>query len=204
MTPDPHSLDPEASAQDPRHWLSALADGDAQALDRACAQWRDDGDARQTWHTYHLIGDVMRSDELAAAPARDAAFLAALRTRLAAEPVVLAPAPVAAVPSSRRSVWLLPAAVAAGLALVAGVMVVAHVGQPGQGGEAATLAAASSPRLAAAQGQASPIVVGNIIRDARLDEYMRVHQATGGYVPIPAPGGTLRRVDVEITPSPAR
>jgi sigma-E factor negative regulatory protein RseA len=101
-------------------------------------------------------------------------------------------------------VWLLPAAVAAGLALVAGVMVVAHVGQPGQGGEAATLAAASSPRLAAAQGQASPIVVGNIIRDARLDEYMRVHQATGGYVPIPAPGGTLRRVDVEITPSPAR
>ena len=204
MTPDPHSRAPEAHDEDPRHWLSALADGDAHALERACAQWRDDGDARQTWHTYHLIGDVMRSDELAAEPARDAAFLAALRTRLAAEPVVLAPAPAAALPSTRRPVWLLPAAVAAGFALVAGVMVVAHVGQPGQGGEAATLAAASSPRLAAAQGQASPIVVGNIIRDARLDEYMRVHQATGGYVPIPAPGGTLRRVDVEITPSPAR
>ena len=146
----------------------------------------------------------MRSDELAAEPARDAAFLAALRARLAAEPVVLAPAPAAALPSSRRPVWLLPAAVAAGFALVAGVMVVAQVGQPGQGGEAATLAAASSPRPPTAQGQAVPIVVDNIIRDARLDEYMRVHQATGGYVPIPAPGGTLRRVDVEITPSPAR
>ena len=34
---------------------------------------------RSTWHAYHLIGDVLRSDDLARPPARDAAFLAALR-----------------------------------------------------------------------------------------------------------------------------
>jgi hypothetical protein len=66
--------------------------------------WRDDARARETWHAYHLIGDVLRSEELAHAPARDEAFLAGLRQRLAAEPAILAPAPVrpAAKPARAR------------------------------------------------------------------------------------------------------
>ena len=82
--------------------LSALIDGEADAsvLGRACAAWRDQPATRSEWHTYHLIGDVMRSDDLASAPGRDAAFLARLRVRLADEPVVLAPAPLA--PATRR------------------------------------------------------------------------------------------------------
>ena len=105
MTPEPLNKTPEplragdvGSAADaggePGAWLSALADGDAQALERACSHWREDHQARKTWHVYHVIGDVMRSEELARPAARDAAFVASLRTRLAAEPVVLAPAPM--------------------------------------------------------------------------------------------------------------
>ena len=48
------------------------------------------------WHAYHLIGDVLRSDDLASAPGRDAAFLQRLSARLDDEPAVLAPEPLAA------------------------------------------------------------------------------------------------------------
>ena len=82
--------------------LSALMDGelDASAVGRACGQWRDDEETRANWHAYHLIGDVLRSDDLVSDPAHDAAFLAAFRQRLAQEPVVLAPASLAAAPQS--------------------------------------------------------------------------------------------------------
>ena len=38
-----------------------------------CESWRGDGELREDWHAYHLIGDVLRSDDLAIAPARDEA-----------------------------------------------------------------------------------------------------------------------------------
>ena len=72
-----------ADAPHPHECLSALADGEGQALQAACSAWRDDEEARRAWHSYHLIGDVMRSEDLAARPGRDAAFLAGERARLA-------------------------------------------------------------------------------------------------------------------------
>ena len=72
--------------------LSALVDGEVDARSAAALSevWRQDADLRARWYRYQLIGDVMRSTELAGA-GRDAAFLASLRGRLAQEPVVLAP-----------------------------------------------------------------------------------------------------------------
>src|SRR6201996_218873 len=83
------------SSESGRRILSALADGDATDSEaaRAFQAWRDEPDARASWHTYQLIGDVLRSDDLAVEPAADEAFLVALRARLADEPVVLAPPP---------------------------------------------------------------------------------------------------------------
>ena len=77
--------------------LSALADGEVHPADTAvaCARWRDDGQVRASWHAYHLIGDVLRSEDLAIEPSRDVAFLAAVRDRLSKEAVVLAPIPKA-------------------------------------------------------------------------------------------------------------
>jgi sigma-E factor negative regulatory protein RseA len=116
--------------------LSALMDGELEpsSVASTCAAWREQGRARSAWHAYHLIGDVLRSDDLAFPPARDAAFLAVLRTRLAAEPVVLAPEVPIASPAARpagpragertaRWSWKAPSAVAAGFVLVAGALV---------------------------------------------------------------------------------
>ena len=149
--------------------LSALVDGelagDGAAL--ACAHWRASGSSRASWHAYQLIGDVLRSDDLASDPARDAAFLMALRVRLANEPVALAPQPLESTVSalaagghvagsrhaagagrSGRWMWLAPSAVAAGFVLVAGALMVARTPDtlPGiaQGVPLASVASAKS------------------------------------------------------------
>ena len=196
----------DADNGDARLCLSALADGEADALPQACRAWRDDAKARQTWHAYHLIGDVLRSEDLASKPAHDAAFLAGLRDRLAAEPAILAPAPVAA-KASRQS-WLLPAAVAAGFVVVAGVLVVARMGLPSDAAGSA-LAAASSPALTLVGNGGLPaapagrVGEGQVIRNARLDEYLRAHQSARGGIPVAGSGGELRRVDAIGTVVPA-
>lgn len=118
MKPQPVKQDQDEA---PGAWLSALVDGHG-AAEAACSRWRDDEAVRRDWHAYHLIGDVMRSDELASRPGRDAAFLLALRAKLAEEPVVLAP-------TRRRHAWMVPVAAAAGFAVVAGVVVVTRLGQ---------------------------------------------------------------------------
>lgn len=82
--------------QTQREQLSALADGQlpdeewASALDFATT---DEG--RETWQVYQLVGDVLRSPELARQTHDDGAFLARLRQGLAQEPLHGVP-PVAA------------------------------------------------------------------------------------------------------------
>ncbi len=225
MKPDAPNSPQDPNADGPRAYLSALADGDAQALDRACAHWRDDPSARRTWHTYHLIGDAMRSEELATSPARDAAFLAGVRARLQNEPVVLAPSPLP-LPASlssqtapaRRQAWLLPAAAVAGFVAVAAVLVVTRSQVPAGVSNAPAMASASSVKpntngitLASQPSTVSggPVVADNagapqaVIRDPRLDEFLRAHQSARGGMVVAAPGGTLRRVDVIVPAAPA-
>lgn len=193
-----------------RSWLSAATDGDADALDRAARAWRDDAEVRATWHRYQLIGDVLRSSELAQPAARDAAFLQGIRERLAAEPVVLAPAPVEQVPARRRaqSRWAMPVAVAAGFVVVAGVLVVARSSGPMGAGSPDTLAGASSPAglvVVSSDGRAPTAAAqeaGTLLRDARVDELLRMHQATRGGMAVP--GSALRRVDNAVTVEPVR
>ncbi|MDE2367994.1 MAG: sigma-E factor negative regulatory protein [Burkholderiales bacterium] len=203
MKPEPVS--PASEPVDPRAWVSALVDGETDALDRACGVWRESAEARSAWHAYHLIGDVMRSEDLAADPARDARFLVGLRERLASEPVVLAPV-------RRRHVWMVPAAVAAGFVAVAGVLVVARMGG-GSAPVAAELAAASSavPAHMVAAGVMTGQQAGQridddgLIRDARLDEFLRAHQFASGGAAIAVPSGALRRVEIVVVPAaPAR
>ncbi len=185
---------------DRRPWLSGAVDGDVDSLDKACRAWRDDPQARATWHTYHLIGDVMRSSELAAAPSHDARFLAQLRERLADEPVVLAPA----APKRAAPAWRVPAAVAAGFVLVAGVLVVSQVSGPAVDGGAGTQAAVGTLPSGVVQVSngagrvAAPTASGALIRDARLDEFLRAHQSARGGFAAAVPGSALRRVDAEM------
>ena len=135
-----HSGSADDHGQDRRQDLSALLDGELSpdGVDRVSAAWRHDASTRQAWHAYGLIGDVMRSDDLASDAAHDERFLQSLRARLASEPVILAPSsprmadaqvpasPITripeAVPVARRS-WKTPMAVAAGFLVAMGAMV---------------------------------------------------------------------------------
>jgi hypothetical protein len=44
---------------------------------------------------------------------------------------------------------------------------------------------------------------GAVIRNPRLDEYLRAHQSARGGVPVAVPGGGLRRVEAIGTVMPA-
>jgi sigma-E factor negative regulatory protein RseA len=193
----------QQAARGQHEWLSALMDGEAEALAPGCAAWRDDPDARVHWHAYHLIGDVLRSEELASRPAADAAFLAALRGRLRQEPVVLAPA---AAPGRRRG-WMAPAAVAAGVAAVAGALVVTS----GVWRADATLPQLASAPPAAAARVATPAPApvaaadtGTLIRDARLDRYLNAHKQYGDSGALGLPGGVLQRATAVAPQAQAR
>lgn len=186
--------------------LSTLADGEAPATaaDEACRQWQTDDALRSDWHVYHLIGDVLRSDELASTPARDAAFVHAVRARLADEPVPLAPRPLpAAAPRVRR--WLAPAAVAAGFAVVGVGVFVLRADKAGPTGWDDRMAITQTPgsdslrrvRSSAAPASAQALVIdGQVIRDARLDAYFEAHRGALGVVPSAVPGGALRSVEI--------
>ncbi|MBL0727900.1 sigma-E factor negative regulatory protein [Piscinibacter sp. HJYY11] len=196
--------------------LSALMDGelDASAVAGACRVWRDDAQMRAQWHAYHLIGDVMRSEDLTSDAKRDARFLASLRERLAQEPVVLAPsgaaatAVVAPVRARRRS-WMGSAAVAAGFAVVAGTLVVTQLagGLSTEAGGDLSIAQVPSPlqtvalseKPASAAGEVPSVVLnGQLVRDARLDEYLAAHKKFGGSSLPGGPSGFLRNASVEV------
>lgn len=188
-----------------RAWLSALADGQADALEPACHAFGTDPEARATWHRYQLIGDVLRSSELASVqPASDARFLHGLRERLATEPAVLAPAPLPApatpLSDSRREAalststgrrpqrWVLPVAAAAGVAVVAGMVAVGGVGV-GTGGRGA-----GAPSLAQADTNAP------MLRSAEIDEYLRAHRLQRGAVVPMMPGSGLQQTELSLSP----
>ena len=163
---------------------SALVDGEVSggaagaALDAASAAWRDGTTLRETWRTYHLIGDVLRSEDLAHRADADGAFLARLRESLATEPAVLAPgrASVDAVSQAgglQRLLWrgrLPRAALAvAGVAAVAGLSSLLWLAAPPHGVQMA-VAPAGSADLGDPRFQ---VVDGGLIRGARLEGYLR-------------------------------
>ena len=178
--------DDPSGADGPRQALSALVDGEPAAADGACRAWRDDASARADWHAYHLIGELMRSDDVACAPQRDAQFLARLRQRMAAEPVLLVPAAVpAAAPQRARRAWAAPVAIAAGFAAVAGVLVVTRVAAP-DGAAPERSAQIAAPALAASAAES------RLIRNAELDRYLAAHKQYSSSSALAVPGGAVR------------
>lgn len=185
--------------------LSALVDGElgVAELSQVLEDWRVEPSARECWHDYQLIGDVLRSDDLATPAARDAAFLAALRTRLATEPVVLAPEPLpfdnaetaASSARSRRRLVSLGAVAAGFMIVVAGALTLTGLPLSGAnpGDAIAVTAPAAAPTQAAETALASAdrsvdpanpleptVASGQLIRDARLDRYFSAHQQWSG------------------------
>jgi sigma-E factor negative regulatory protein RseA len=192
-------MQPDDSQDTRRAALSALMDGRSDAADEACRAWRSDEAARADWHAYHLIGDVLRSDEHRADAARDARFVARLRDRLAAEPAVLAPPSPEPLRLRRRTPWMAPAAVAAGFVAVAGVLMVTRMSVPsGETGDRGALAAADGLRAVSTQAASAVPTPDNatMIRSAELDRYLEAHRQAATASALVAPGGVVRSATV--------
>lgn len=158
-----HSTDdaPEASWEAS---VSAWVDGEADMR----ADELDSPYGRQVWDTYHLIGDVMRSQDLAIRPSDR--FYARVSAAIDAEPVVLAPSAV-----SHRNGWRLGLS---GLAVAAAVASVVWIARPVLFGEVPVVPQ-DTPVLAQAQ-PTTPVEAG----DPALDDYMAAHRAIVGAGPI--------------------
>ncbi len=190
-----------------------LVDGRLTDADGATALQTvlSDPQALQAWHAYHVIGDVLRSPELA--PRQDDfAFLAKLELRLAQEParpqvVELAGplvAPIVAVPALAGTGQQPANAAVFRWKVLAGVACAAFVGvlgvnlwmQPAVGKDAQMASHAADPA-------AAPLVVatqangGAMIRDPRLDELMAAHRQLGGHSALQVPAEFLRNATYE-------
>jgi sigma-E factor negative regulatory protein RseA len=181
--------------RDKRETVSALADGEltGEAFARGVELAGLDQEGRKVWSSYHLIGDVLRSDDLAMSPAASQSFMAGFAARFEAEPHVLAPA---GLPTSAQSaahagrvsrILALRRRVVPSLAVAAAAATLTWIVMPQMRG----VGMAGAPQIAAVQPQgdamqrvamnAAPAPAtggqdGNIIRDARLDEYLLAHQ----------------------------
>jgi sigma-E factor negative regulatory protein RseA len=181
--------------------ISALADGQltGEAFARGVEVATADPVARETWHTYHLIGDVLRSGEHVAG-ALPGEFLGRLQSRLQQE---RAPAPGAlsgAVGGAPRQ----GAAQAANdtsfrWKLVAGVASLTAMAAIGWTAAGSLLAKPDQGQLAAVPGGTvlAETQRGVMIRDARLDEFLAAHRQLGGASALQMPAGFLRNATFE-------
>ena len=152
----PDTLPQTEQDDDRRVLLSAVLDGEtSRAETEACiAALKRDGDLRQNWSDYHLIGDLMRGE----APTQDG-FMARFSAQLATEPTVLAP---------RRSVWPQRVAVAslASLAVWGAISLTRLMSD-----EPATLPMAMAPGFKQASLSSE-----SASEDARFAPYLVAHQ----------------------------
>jgi len=191
--------------------LSALADGelDLAGSTASCAAWAADAQLRADWHAWHLIGDVLRSEDLASNPRHDRLFCAKVRARLQSEPVVLAPMPAIAGSAgrpfdtrgrSRR--WTAAGAVAAGFVLVVGTFALVRPGDSPPAAQIARVDGPATPSDAAptAEASAQPVAIvadNKVIRDAQLERYLEAHKQFAGSSALGVPSAFLRSATVD-------
>ena len=197
-----------------RRW--STAENVAGECASVCDAWKSDAEARRAWHAYHLIGDVLRSEDLVSSADHDRGFLTTLQARLAAEPVVFAPAPLLssagsareAARATTRSRWMMSSAAAAGFVLVIGTFVVLGPNGPMSASRPVSVAAGKPAGVGDAgleraslvtSSVSQPIVVNSrMLRDASLDRYLAAHKQFAGTSALGVPSAFLRSATVDV------
>lgn len=192
--------------------LSAMVDGELESMELVQALGAVVGDAKsiRQWHAYHVVGDVLRSAELASV-GQELEFLRKVELRLAQESVYprtqrtavqAARSGVAETHSANAGTlrWKL----VAGVACSALVMVVGMgqwqqpESQPGVRLSSApiTQPAAMTPSTVAStpSGVGTPVM----IRDPELDSLLAAHQQLGGHSALQRSSGFLRNATFEV------
>ena len=145
-------VDPQADSWDSK--VSAWMDGDEEIRPEDL----DSAYGRQVWETYHLIGDVLRSEDLAIKPSD--LLYARISKAIDAEPAILAPQ--RRVFSARR-IGLSGAAVAAAVATVIWVAL---------------------PYLSSSEQPGSQAPVLAVADEGQVDDYIEAHRQFAGTNPV--------------------
>jgi sigma-E factor negative regulatory protein RseA len=146
--------------------ISALMDGelDERQIQHELGRLRQDGRLRESWNTFHLIGDALRGERLLLTDVTDS-----LSRRLAVEPTVLAPQRIRA---RKATTYALSAA--ASLGAIALVGWVALGLQPNREPEMASLQPAVTPTVKPVPAALAP--VASVPHDGSRNEYILAHQ----------------------------
>ena len=206
-----------------REWFSALMDGQVSEGEFDAVMGVLDspgGQASDCWQVYHLIGDVLRSPDLAGC-GYDLGLAQRVRASIASEPARELVPVAQALRQDKHFDAMRPAAndgvfrwkMVAGLASFAAVAAVGWSMVSGAGPQSfggAQLAQGAAPAFSSAQvlavaapGQAAigasdldpaaPV----ILRDARLDELMAAHRQAAGMSAMGGASGFLRNATFE-------
>ncbi len=193
-----------------REQLSALADGELDSDEWAQAyRFAQQSEGREAWQMYHLVGDVLRSAELAR-PDRGSDFLARLHAKMAEEPVPsVMPSTLAVKPPALRQLpvqaandalfrWKMAAGFASLAAVVAiGWNVLGSLSGGSTGPQLAVTPAAAPVQAVASNNPESQVM----LRDPRLDELLAAHKQYSGTAALQMPAGFLRNANFD---SPSR
>ena len=138
--------------------ISELLDGELEPREAAAPldALRAEGEARDTWRSYHLIGDAMRETRFLSP-----GFSRRVASRLAQEPTVMAPVRRAAAPQRQRWQFLSAAASVAAVTMVGWVAF-----SPQQSGT----------EIAQGIPAQIPAVAAQVAPPATADDYLYAHQ----------------------------
>ena len=151
--------------------ISELIDGELEGADaaRALSALREGDEVRQTWRTYHLIGDALRDTRVLSQR-----FSERMAASLAAEPTVLAPALAAPAARPLRRYLMPVAAGVAGAAFVGSVAFLVPLQEQSPAPQVAQVPKVRpTPAAVAAEPARVPLPVAT-------DDYLLAHQ---GYSP---------------------
>jgi len=143
--------------------ISALMDGELETgeAQREIARLKSDGEARERWETFLLVGDTLRGE-----PLLSSGFNEKLSKRLAAEPTVLAPRRLTSQPRRVATYALSAAASISAAALVAWV--------------ALSPTASNAPVEMAKRGEATLQTAAQPLQsepsDGRMNAYLLAHE----------------------------
>ncbi len=163
-------------------WLSCLMDGelDGDRCDQVLQQLMRDGSSQRLWMDMHIVGDALRSSEVACL--HDTRFCERVQARLAEEPRIVAPR------WGRERV--VQRVVLPGMAVVAAVAVLAVVvlpqlreGQKGGSGHGGGVGLSAGVASSSASASASP-------DNLQMHRYLQAHREfvpTAGVLPPSAP-----------------
>lgn len=190
--------------------ISALADGALSGNARAQAMQSvlNGAQGLQTWHAYHVVGDVLRSDDLAQC-SDDYAFWERLSQKIAMEPAHPVGELVTGVQdavhvqvtgspgqdtSANDSVWRWKLLAGVACAVLGGVF-----GLELSGLTSSPVNMADSGRLGVAPPDIATADSHNrvVLRDPQVDGLMAAHQQVSGHSALQAPSGFLRNATYE-------